>query len=134
MPVGPVSKEDMVTRYVYEHSYYRRSDQTIKPKAFYPNTQGQCSVVVTKDLDHDAVEAYAATYITPHFAKPLLGHAKLLSAAAWDEGLDVFYAEPPPNHANIQRFAEPKEKMIEQAQQLAKAATFRVFGENRSTE
>lgn len=116
----------MMTRYVYERSYYRPSDQTIKPKAFYPNAQGQCSVVVTKDLDHHAVEAYAATHITPHFAKPLLGHAKLLSAAAWKEGLDVFYAEPPPNHANIQRFANMREKMMEQAQQLAKAAAFRI--------
>jgi hypothetical protein len=77
-------------------------------------------------MDKAAVEAYAAEHVTPHLGKPLVGHAKLAAAVAWDEGLDVSYSEPPPDHANIQNFAAAREKMMEQAQALARASTFQL--------
>lgn len=126
MPSGPVAEKERLARFVYEESYFRPGDGTVKPKAFYPDRFGQCSVVVVTDLAKERIEAYAGEHVTPSRGKVLIGHASVECAAVLREGLHVLYSEPPPNHANINGYAIQKEQWIAQAQELARVSTLRL--------
>lgn len=126
MPTGPVSALETLTRFIYEDSYFRRSDGTVKPKAFYPDSDGNCSVMVTTSLDHDATKGVAAQHVIPHRnGKNLQGYANVQCLHALNAELRVEFAEPPPNHAQVCGYPPDREQTMSRAQLLAKEAVFR---------
>ena len=113
MPTGPVHNAEVLCRFVYDGGQLRSSG-TVKPQGFYPQRDtGRCSVVVGTTMNLNEVREYAAVHVTPNRGKPLKAHAHLRCAVAANEGLQVTYAEPPPNHANIHGYAAAREKMME---------------------
>ena len=124
MRVGPVPGAETLTRFAYDASYFR-ADNSVKPKAFYPDPSGSCSVMVTTGLDHAGTQAVAAAHVTPHRnGRALLGYAGVACSAVGEAGLRADFDEPPANHANIFGYPEAREKMMERAQLLAIAAIF----------
>lgn len=125
MPEGAVPEAERLTRFTYEDSYFRRSDNTVKPKAFYPDQSGCLSVMVTTGLDHAGTCAVAAQHVTPRRGGlALLGYANVSCSAVRRAELRADFDEPPPNHANISGYPETREAMMERAQLLAKDASF----------
>lgn len=123
MPIGAVAAHEAVTRYAFERSYFR-ADNTVKPKAFYPDSDGNCSVMVTTGLNDAEIKQVAAMHVTPVRGLPLKGYAVIVCAEIRRAGLEANYEEPPPNPANITAYPEQRERMMELAQLLALAATF----------
>ena len=123
MPVGPVPETETLTRFTYEDSYFR-ADNTVKPKAFYPDQAGTCSVMATTGLDHSGTCAVAAQYVTPHRRRALLGYANVSCSVVFRVGLRADFDEPPPNHANICGHSRTREEVMERAHLLAKEASF----------
>lgn len=125
MPEGAIHDAETVARFAYEESYFRRGDGTIKPKAFYPDARGECSVTVVSGLDHSQIVAHADQHVTPHRnGKALMGYGSLACARIRSAGLEVIYAEPPPNHGNIVGYPPERERMISLAQELALHSVF----------
>ena len=125
MPTGRIPDHETLARFAYEESYFRRSDGTVKGKAFYPDSQGDCSVMVASDSGHSAIEAWANRHVTPHRGgKRLLGYALVGCADVRRAGLDAEHAEPPPLHGNLVGYPQDRAEWMQRALELASTATF----------
>jgi len=78
MPIGAVAAHETVTRYAFERSYFR-ADYTVRPKAFYPDSDGDCSVMVTTGLNDAEIKQVAAVHVTPVRGLPLTGSWQVIN-------------------------------------------------------
>lgn len=127
MPSEIIPIENL-SRFIFESSNYRPSDNTVRHTAFMPGTDKVTSILTTSvfrtsGLGANAIWAIAETEVVPLRGKPVLGRADLIAASVIDSGLNVVPQEPPLKHANIIGWSEEKTKRREIALELAAAAS-----------
>ena len=125
-----VNPEEPLSRYILGKSYYRSSDNTVKPNAFMPpSDKGNISVYRTVNLSSEDIWQIGMTYVAQKRGKPLLGRAELIAYDAIAQGLYVKPDPVPhPRHANISGFPidnSAKTRMI--AVELAARSTLRLM-------
>jgi len=125
-----VNPEEPLSRYILEKSYYRSSDNTVKPNAFMPPSgKNDVSVYRTASLSNEDIWQIGMTYVAQKRGMPLLGRAELIAYDAIAQGLSVKPDHVPhPRHANISGFPidnSAKTRMI--AVELAARSTLRLM-------
>ena len=124
--VESVKPEEPLAHYILEKSYYRSSDNTVKPHAFMlPAGKDEISVFRTISLSETEIWQIGITYVSEKRGKPLLGRAELIAKDVTSLGLDVKPDPVPhPRHANITGFPHgDSEKTRMFAVELAARAT-----------
>lgn len=118
-----VSPSEQLSRFIYQKSYYRPSDKTVRYNAFMPNQRGETSVYRTTDLTSQQVYEIGQRHVAEAVGKSLLGRADVISSIILGRNLTV---EPRPTphyrHANIVGWPEDKSKHKEIALQIAAEA------------
>jgi hypothetical protein len=118
---------ELTSRYLRQSGHYVPSINRVKPQAFHPNPKDyKTSIFRIESLSESQIWKLGDTFINlPSGNKPC-ARADLLVLEITGIGLQVESKEPPLRHANIAGWASEKDKMMNQAQELAAVARLRL--------
>ena len=100
MTLNSILPEELLARYIFDKSYYRSSDSTVRPNAFMPAPDNKTSVFQINSLKENKVWNIGQE-VASQRKKTLLGRADILAKQVFDKKLGIESAKPPPHHANI---------------------------------
>jgi hypothetical protein len=117
-----VMDSEVLVRFIFNSSEYRKSDLTVKPKAFMPPKNGKWSVTRRGNLEECAIWSIGQSVASAR-QQALHGKGEILAAAVRWTGLKVEPAplQKNPNHANVVGWPQEKDRLMSVAQQLAAA-------------
>jgi hypothetical protein len=120
----PVDENELLARFIYSDTWYRKKDLTVKPKAFLPNPKtNDVSVfrhIGFTETDLLEIGKEGARKSSPNYH----GRADIQALIVYEWGLHVEPTAEPPNHANITGWPTDKDKLMEIAADLASHAQF----------
>lgn len=114
----------MISRFAVEDSYFRRSDNSVKWKAFMPDKEGLTSVFRLGALEHAAKIQHGDEHVGKARGKSVLGYAQVPADDILKHGLTIDVDEPPPLHHNIGTWPENLEEQKSLAIAIAEDAIF----------
>ncbi|MHB1122529.1 MAG: hypothetical protein ACYC0T_07375 [Ramlibacter sp.] len=112
-----------ISRFAFEKSYFRPSDNGVKLKAYLPNA-GATSVFRFGAMGHAGRIAHGNEHVGAVRGKPVLGYAEVATQVVQSCGLALGVDEPPPLHWNILQWPEDEDAQKALALELALEATF----------
>lgn len=115
--------EDILGRFAVDDSYYRKSDNSVKHRAFMPK-DGCTSVFLVSELTHAETVHVGALHVAPERGKPIRGYVKVEARHVINEALQVVDDDPPPKHANIIDWDNDIEAQKLKATIIAESAIF----------
>ena len=118
-----------MTRYLNSDSLYRKSDNTVKPRAFEPNSISNppsLSVFRIHGLEDLDIWNIGRNVLNNSQNPHLHGRADILVSVVQQQGLHINPDNIPPRHANIIDWPV-KEKWKSISQELAAAATLHLL-------
>ena len=110
-----VSPSETVTRFIFQKSYYRSSDNTVRHNAFMPNRDGLTSVYRTVGLEDSVILNMGRDFVVGPLNKPLIGRADIGVPNILKCNLNVMPETiPHKRHANICNWPteQPEQKVI----------------------
>lgn len=113
MPLIP-SNPEILTRYLYNSNYIRKSNQTVKWAAFMPNPKdNQTSVFRVSELSESEIWNIADCDVTPYQQNTIEGRANInsddvINISANSYKLFFYPKEPPYRHGNIAGWSNVK--------------------------
>lgn len=122
--VPEVAAEEVLARFIYQSSYIRASDGTVKPNAFLPPANLLCSV--TRHLHATELELWSVgDQVAVLRNATLHGRADIVAESCTKQGLAVQKqpVQDNPNHADICGWPADKAEQKSIAQLLAADAT-----------
>ncbi|MFL5245109.1 MAG: hypothetical protein ACJ8FY_23650 [Gemmataceae bacterium] len=115
--VPEVTPEEMLARYIFQSSHIRRGNGTVKPDAFIPPANLQCSVTRHLQATEDEIWTVGES-LGRQRQQTLHGRADFAAQTCIKQGLAVRKAplEGNPNHANVTNWPvdKPTQKIIAQ--------------------
>ncbi len=128
-----IGAEENISRFILESSKYRKSDHTVKSRAFLPNKNGETSVYRISNLTEVAVWGIGDEYVSKNHPdkKPILGRGDLLASTIFKLGL-ALYPEKTVHelHANIVDWPSEKDEKMDLAIELAREINCKLILKN----
>jgi hypothetical protein len=102
MSLGPISKNELLARYIVFSRWFHKKDHTIKQDAFIPNSSLELSVTRHLGLSEDDIWRIGEM-IAEKMSRTLHGRADVETAHIIAQSLNVVPHPVPdnPNHANV---------------------------------
>jgi len=118
-----VAASERLSRFIFQKTYYRSSDLSVRHNAFMPNRNGETSVYRTSELEDDTIYNIGKNFVADIINKPLLGRADIIATNVFQKNLQVLsIPQPHPRHANITSWPEDKSERKLIAVELASEA------------
>lgn len=120
--MDPVSPHEPLSRFIDEHKKFSPGGGIPKWNAFTPNRNGKTSVFRIEALADEEIWETGALHVEPQRKKPILARAEFKAEIPIGLGLEVNPHEPPPRHANIERWPADESLRKMNSQALAHAS------------
>lgn len=125
-----ISSNENVARFIFQKSYFRSKDKTVRHNAFMPH-RGSGTTSVYRIIGLADVDIYeiGKKFVADFFGKPLMGRADIGVSEIVKHDLSVIPApDPHPRHANICNWPEDQSKHKMIAMELAADAQLHLIG------
>lgn len=120
-----ITQDEVICRYLYQKGHYTLSTGRVKPRAFHPPADYRTSVYRTLDLNEGAIWSLGDKHASRQGQLPI-ARGDLTANEVGLGGLRLEASPPPPRHADIIGWAQDKDAMMSQAQEIAASARLRV--------
>jgi len=118
-----ILKSETTSRFIVEKSYYRPGDETVKPHAYEPDKQGDCSVFRIKELINENIWTLGEKFVGKLRGKPIKGRSDIKAEIIFESGLKLIpEIKTHQRHSNITGYPSNPDELLEVTTELANNA------------
>ena len=118
----PIDSSETISRFIFQKSQYKTSDNTVKYTAFIPSSKnGETSVFCTYNINDEEIWNIGRE-VSVKRGKPVLGRADIIADVVTSQDLEIIPSEPPERHADITGWPDERSEQRLIALELAEEA------------